>query len=182
MDEASALATGGGWGSFTAAVIRYRESWGKSYGTIGWEATTVTDWDKKGAVYDRTYYCGDSSALAAAITAGTCPASQYSSMSSISVGTAAARTTANSVTFYVALSVWSEGESQDITFGCTAGTTNCFTLTFHKGTWSSTVAAGLQAPVLPSPPGEASSLSGVVRAQALTASAAAALAAAAVLY
>ena len=83
VDEATALATGGGWGSFTAAVIRYRDGWGKSYGTIGWEATTATDWQKKGAVYDRAYYCGD---LAAAI----CP--QQITATPTSAGTAAART------------------------------------------------------------------------------------------
>jgi len=107
VDEATALATGGGWGSFTAAVIRYRDGWGKSYGTIGWEATTATDWQKKGAVYDRAYYCGD---LAAAQAAGTCP-QQITGASPTSAGTAAARTAASTTVFYVALSIWSEGTS-----------------------------------------------------------------------
>jgi len=34
--EGAALASGGGWGSFTAAVIKFRDGWGKSYGTIGY--------------------------------------------------------------------------------------------------------------------------------------------------
>jgi len=36
-DDAPSLASGGGWGSFTAAVLTFRSGWGKSYGTIGYE-------------------------------------------------------------------------------------------------------------------------------------------------
>jgi len=50
----AALATGGGWGSFTAATINWRNAWGKSYGTIGYGPTATTGWNAMGAVYDQT--------------------------------------------------------------------------------------------------------------------------------
>lgn len=51
--EKASLATGGGWGSFTAASLRYRNGWGKSYGTIGYELMTQTGAKTKSAVYNQ---------------------------------------------------------------------------------------------------------------------------------
>ena len=51
--EGVPLATGGGWGSFTAAVLKFRDGWGKSFGTIGYESTTANaDYAKTAAVYN----------------------------------------------------------------------------------------------------------------------------------
>merc|ERR1719263_1912196 len=51
-DDSVPLATGGGWGSFTAAILTYRENWGKSYGTIGYEDSVAnTKWNSMGAAY-----------------------------------------------------------------------------------------------------------------------------------
>jgi len=53
VDDSVPLATGGGWGSFTAAVLTYRKGWGKSFGTIGYEDNT--DSAKMGAVYKQAW-------------------------------------------------------------------------------------------------------------------------------
>jgi len=54
--EDAALASGGGWGSFTAAVIKFRDGWGKSYGTIGYSDATSTGivGNNMAAVYDQS--------------------------------------------------------------------------------------------------------------------------------
>jgi hypothetical protein len=55
-DEGPSLASGGGWGSFTAAVLKFRNGWGKSYGTIGWEQVSAnTSWNSYGAVYNQNW-------------------------------------------------------------------------------------------------------------------------------
>lgn len=38
----SAAQTVGGWGSFTAATYTYRNGWGKSFGTIGYDGNTAS--------------------------------------------------------------------------------------------------------------------------------------------
>lgn len=53
--EAASLATGGGWGSFTAAAMKFRDGWGKSYGTIGYELMTGTNAKLKSAVYNQSW-------------------------------------------------------------------------------------------------------------------------------
>jgi hypothetical protein len=35
-----AAQTIGGWGSFTASVLQFRDGWGKSFGTIGYSPGT----------------------------------------------------------------------------------------------------------------------------------------------
>lgn len=67
VDDSTPLATGGGWGSFTASVIKYRKDWGKSYGTIGYEDTANADYAKMGAVYNALWQCASTTA------AGACP-------------------------------------------------------------------------------------------------------------
>lgn len=55
-DDSVALQSGGGWGSFTATVMKYRNGWGKSYGTIGYESTTSnTSFGDMGAVYKQAW-------------------------------------------------------------------------------------------------------------------------------
>lgn len=55
VDDSVPLQTGGGWGSFTAAVIKYRDGWGKSFGTIGYEKVSGTTYAEKGAVYKQAW-------------------------------------------------------------------------------------------------------------------------------
>lgn len=80
-DDSVPLATGGGWGSFTAAVLSWRENWGKSYGTIGYESSTNnTKWNTMGAVYNPKLYC------IATSTAAPCQKT-YSAATSAAAGT-----------------------------------------------------------------------------------------------
>jgi len=53
-DETPSLNSGGGWGSFTAAALTFRDGWGKSYGTIGYEdGTANTAYGDVAQVYDQ---------------------------------------------------------------------------------------------------------------------------------
>ena len=68
VDDSVPVATGGGWGSFTSAILTYRNGWGKSYGTIGYESITAnTDYAKMGASYNALWQCGTTTA------GGACP-------------------------------------------------------------------------------------------------------------
>jgi len=54
--DAPSLASGGGWGSFTSSILKYREGWGKSYGTIGYEKiASNANWKNMGSVYDNSW-------------------------------------------------------------------------------------------------------------------------------
>jgi len=96
-DESVPLATGGGWGSFTAAVLKFRAGWGKSYGTIGYNKTADST---MGAVYQAAWQCGSTTA------GGACPKTYTGSLIS-AAGTATSTVVANKVKFYVAISLWS---------------------------------------------------------------------------
>jgi len=52
--EQAALVAGG-WGSFTAATIKYRAGWGKSFGTIGYSDSSITGWNAMGQVYTQAW-------------------------------------------------------------------------------------------------------------------------------
>jgi hypothetical protein len=176
VDDSIPLATGGGWGSFTASIIKYRKDWGKSYGTIGYEDTTANaDYAKMGATYNALWQCAGTTA------GGACP-NVYTSASAIVGGTSAAPS-ANAVVFYVAISLWSvKSDAVNYSFiatcdPATAGY-NCLAITWSKGEWTTKINA-LAAPAAMTAATAADALTGIVGAQALAASAAAALAAAA---
>lgn len=177
VDDSVPLATGGGWGSFTASIIKYRKDWGKSYGTIGYEDTTAnTSYAKMGATYNALWQC------AATTAGGACP-SKFTSASAIAQGTSGSPT-ANAVIFYVAISLWSvKSNATDYAFiaTCNTATTaagSCLAITWSKGEWTTKINA-LAAPAAMTAATAADALTGIVGAQALAASAAAALAAAA---
>jgi len=177
VDDSVPLATGGGWGSFTASVIKYRKDWGKSYGTIGYEDTTANaDYAKMGASYNALWQCAGSTAGAA------CP-NKFTSNSAILGGTSGVKV-ANSVVFYVAISLWSVKTKSTVNYSFTTACdsavagTSCLTITWSKGEWTTKINA-LAAPAAMTAATAADALTGIVGAQALAASAAAALAAAA---
>lgn len=51
-----AAQTIGGWGSFTAATMTYRNGWGKSFGTIGYSGDTAT-FNTMSQIWDYTKMC-----------------------------------------------------------------------------------------------------------------------------
>jgi len=179
-DESVPLATGGGWGSFTAAVLKFRAGWGKSFGTIGYDSTGTST---MGAVYQAAWQCGSTTA------GGACPKT-YTSASMSSGGTETSTVVANTTKFYVAVSLWntknpsSSFVNHAFTAACdttaVAGA-SCFKIIWTKGTWS-TAYSKLVAPAAMTAATAADALTGIVGAQALAASAAAAFAAAAALY
>merc|ERR1711918_251240 len=134
---------GGGWGSFTAAVLTFRDGFGKSYGTIGYESSTNTSYSAMGAAYNPKFFC------TSAAVAGSCTA-PYGSATVSSAGTAGTPV-ANATMLYVAISLWSAGSDAttfNFTKECTttsAANVSCLQLTWVKGTWSTTM-SGLTAP------------------------------------
>jgi len=98
----------------------------------------------------------------------------------LAVAGTSANNSANPTTFYVAVSLWSQ-----LSVGATAypfsSTKSQFAITWEQGAWSTTINA-LVKPAAMSAASAASTLSGVLGAQALAASTAAALATAAALY
>lgn len=178
--EQAALVAGG-WGSFTAATIKYRNGWGKSFGTIGYSNASTTGWNGLGQVYNQLWQCshaGTGSTFSPTPTATTACPLNYTAIAT------SATPSDNAVYFYVALSVWAVAITATGTanqFTATTGASNsAFALEFTIGTWSS--ALQLAAPGAMAAATAASSLTGVAGAHALAASAAAALATAATLY
>ena len=55
MDAAN---TTGGWGVFTAQIITFRDGWGKSFGTLGYSASTDTAQTTSSAVWNYMWTCG----------------------------------------------------------------------------------------------------------------------------
>jgi hypothetical protein len=159
--------------------LTYRENWGKSYGTIGYEDSVAnTKWNAMGAAYNPRFYC------IATSTAGSCQ-KVYSAATSVAAGTGTG--TANGATLYVAISLWSSGVvATDYGFNALCANASakyfsCLSIQWSRGTWN-TALAGLTAPAAMTAATAADSLSGIVGAQALAASAAAAFTAAAALY
>jgi hypothetical protein len=179
VDDSVPLATGGGWGSFTATVLKYRDAWGKSYGTIGYESTANASFSAMGAVYKDLWQCG----TVTGTTTGACPMNY--STATAALANASVAPSVNSVKFYVAVSLWStQSSAADYRFTttCASGSTgSCFKLLWASGTWND-VLNKIAAPAAMAAGTAADSLTGIVGAQALAASAAAALAAAAALY
>jgi hypothetical protein len=180
VDDSVPLATGGGWGSFTASVLKYRDAWGKSYGTIGYQSTASASYKAMGAVYTDLWQCGTTTGT----TTGACPMN-YSATNSAQLAGTPEPPSVNTVKFYVAVSLWStKSNATDYAFTSTCAATaasSCFKLMFVTGTWND-VLNKIAAPAAMAAGTAADSLTGIVGAQALAASAAAALAAAAALY
>lgn len=186
-DDGPSLQTGGGWGSWTASVMTYRDDWGKVFGTIGYQLTTGTanaSWNAKGAVYNQAWQCSATTVTTPAPSATTACPQKYTGATYAVVGTAGTPD-ANAILFYMAVSLWTTKTDASIDYAmaaaCTGANISCFQITFSKGSWAPGLNA-LVAPASMAAAGAADSLSGIVGAQALAASAAAALAAAAALY
>jgi hypothetical protein len=101
LDEGAAQTTGG-WGVFTAQVIKYRSGWGKSFGTIGYSGDTSKT--AKSAVWYYPWACTTAGA------AGTLCDLTYTTTSNATSASSAARA-ANAVPLYVAVSLWSVGNT-----------------------------------------------------------------------
>lgn len=178
----AAAQTIGGWGSFTAQTFTFRNGWGKSFGTIGYSGDTNKL--ALGQVWNYKWMCNASTT---AYTAGQiCDATYTYSGVSATTGTAGA-TAANAVPMISVVSLWALGnDGSQVKTSATigAGTWNTkqdLKITFNQGAWSNNFAS-LTALAAPTQPVAAKSLSGLAGAQALAASTAAVLAAAAALY
>jgi len=169
----------GGWGSFTAQMIRYRAGWGKSFGTIGYSGDATSN-IAMSQVWNYKWMC------AAANTASTPSAACDATYTTAAVdslvatpGSTAANVASSGVMFVVAITLWSNGNIN-------SGTQTDFDwlnkqslkLTWTASAWASTL-QGLSTIAAPTAATAASSLTGLAGAQALAASTAAALAAAA---
>ena len=177
----AAAQTIGGWGSFTAQIFTFREGWGKSFGTIGYSA----DSNKlaMGQVWNYKWMCA---ANTSTYTAGNiCDANyDYSSAAATATTIAATQLNANTVPMVSVVTLWALGNNGSLVTSTGAGTWNGkqdFKLTWAAGAWSNSFAA-LTVIAAPTAPVAAKSLSGLAGAQALAASTAAVLAAAAALY
>jgi len=91
--------------------MKWRENWGKSFGTIGYQLATGKSmglaYDKVGMVYKQDWMCGTSAEGTAATDTSACP-KKYAS-ATVSAASTATTWGANATVFYVAVSVWSAG-------------------------------------------------------------------------
>lgn len=91
--------------------MKWRENWGKSFGTIGYQLNTGKSmglaYDKVGMVYQQEWMCGDTTVSAAATDTSACP-KKYA-VASVSAAGATSSWGANATVFYVAVSIWSAG-------------------------------------------------------------------------
>lgn len=102
-----AAQTIGGWGSFTAAVIQFRNGWGKSFGTIGYSPGAQT----MSQIWNASAMCTDSTGTAAAGTVSTACDKSYTFTANATTltGTAATNTV---FTFVTVVSLWSVGNTE----------------------------------------------------------------------
>jgi len=103
----AAAQTVGGWGSFTATILRYRNGWGKSFGTIGYDGST----DQMGDVWNYKWTCAAASTVATAVSATSQCAPTYTTASAGVAATATSTTAANAVKMISAVSLWSTGNT-----------------------------------------------------------------------
>jgi hypothetical protein len=170
----TAAQTVGGWGSFTAQVLRFRNGWGKSFGTIGYSGAAVND---SSVVWNYMWTCAASTSAPDATTP--CDGTYTGA---IGANTASA-TAANLTTLVSVVSLWStaNADSSGAVPAYAFSTQSTMTLTWLPGAWSGSLVA-LKAIAAPVAATAAKGLSGVAGAQALAATSAAALAVAAALY
>ena len=177
----AAAQTIGGWGSFTAQIFRFRDGWGKSFGTIGYSAgaSALT----MGQAWNYKWMCG--AAQATENVGKACDATWTFTAGDTTTIPAPTSTAANAVPLVSVVSLWSLGNDGTLFTGAgNPGKWNNnsdFKITFAAGTWSDGFSK-LTALAAPTAPVAAKSLTGLAGAQALAASTAAALAAAAALY
>jgi hypothetical protein len=88
----------GGWGTFTAQILTFRDGWSKSFGTIGYSKDSNAL--NMSAVYEYKWTCSG--------TTGTSSTVCDQTYDSAGVGSASA---ANTVNLYVAVSIWSLGDT-----------------------------------------------------------------------
>lgn len=170
----TAAQTVGGWGSFTAQVLRFRNGWGKSFGTIGYSGAATNDMS---VVWNYMWTCAASTSAP-----GTTPC-DGTYTGTIAANTATP-TAANLTTLVSVVSLWSTANvdsSNNAVAAYAFSTQSTMTLTWLPGAWSGSLVA-LKAIDAPAAASAAKGLSGVAGAQALAATSAAALAVAAALY
>lgn len=171
----AAAQTVGGWGSFTATILRYRKGWGKTFGTIGYDGSTTA----MGDVWNYKWTC---TAVTNEVSATSQCAPTYTSTTAGGVATTSVAPAINTINMVVAVSLWSTANTAttvaDQSF---AAAKNGFSIVFSSGAWASGI-VGLTPIAAPTAATAAKSLSGIAGAQALVASSAAALAVAAALY
>jgi len=121
-----AAMTTGGWGTFTAQILTYRNGFGKSFGTIGYSG----DSNKlaKSVTWNYLWTCG------VAGVAGALCDKTYSVTANTST-TVAGPTAINAVPLYVAVTLWSAGTAGSTPdsyadFTVSAVAKNDFTITF----------------------------------------------------
>jgi hypothetical protein len=88
----------GGWGTFTAQIIKFRDGWSKSFGTIGYSKDSNAL--NMSAVYNYKWTCTSTTGAATTVCDKT-----YSNAAS----PVASASSANAVNLYVAVSIWSLG-------------------------------------------------------------------------
>jgi len=171
----TAAQTVGGWGSFTATILRYRKGWGKTFGTIGYDGSTTAMAD----VWNYKWTC---TAVTNVVSTTSQCAPTYTSTTAGLTATTTVAPAINAINMVVAVSLWSTANSATATAPQTfAATHNGFSITFTSGAWASGI-VGLTPIAAPTAAVAAKSLTGIAGAQALVASSAAALAVAAALY
>jgi len=106
LDAAQSI---GGWGSFTAQIITYREGWGKSFGTIGYSGDAAKE--TMSQVWNYKWMCGTASGVSP--TANQACDATYSTTTDATAATSPYTTTAanTTFTFFVAISLWSNGNT-----------------------------------------------------------------------
>ena len=177
----TAAQTVGGWGSFTAQVLRYRNLWGKSFGTIGYSGAATNDLS---AVWNYKWTCATTDEAKGPGTTP-CDATYGGSNATPSTTPGAENTT---VSLISVVSLWSTANKMETSTTNSAliditafSVASSFKLTWTPKAWSGSLVA-LTAIAAPVAATAAKGLSGVAGAQALAATSAAALAVAAALY
>lgn len=171
-----AAETIGGWGTFTAQILAYRNGWGKSFGTIGYSG------DAKMLDKSTVWYYPWTCTTGTGVVGELCDKIYNSGANNITTAPPTVNAV-NAVPLYVAVSLWSIGNAGGSGVTATAafvGKSN-FVLTFSSKAWDTSI-IGYKPFTALTATTAASSLTGIAGAQALAASAAAALAAAAALY
>jgi len=187
LDAAQSI---GGWGSWTAQVMTYRASWGKSFGTIGFGGGAQTTMNY---VWNNNWMCPDRSSAVTQSDTSPCGQNTYTAGSgssvAVPVGTVANTTgaalnksgNAASVQFVVAVSLWAMGNKSAGSAIAASDwkTNNDLVITFKGQDWGTELAALTSAISYSTAPTKAYTLSGIAGAQALAVSSAAVLALAA---
>jgi len=96
----TAAQTVGGWGSFTATILRYRKGWGKTFGTIGYDGSTTAMAD----VWNYKWTC---TAVANVVSTTSQCAPTYTSTTAGLTTTTTVAPAINGINMVVAVSLWS---------------------------------------------------------------------------